>query len=393
MKMLKTKARNAGTGLETVAEEKLEDIQFNVHKFNNRPKPDDPERIMIIGTFSEFGCESLAVHYCVPRLAQANPLMYKIAVGFYGRAYLYRHLVDEYWELREDHQWLREFCRAFHNESRNLARVEKKLAILGKYVPPTFLGNMCLGNTCTVCKHYWGDYKYEYAQKCEKCGSPEIVHSLFSDIARYRKLRTPVPRPGRAVMERAEKYLRPRSVGVFARARKTWGRNLPPDFYESLIYSLEAKGYNPIWLGEKQSTLPCPVPRICDFSRRPESQDLELTLAIISKLEFTVQYWTASTRLAAMMGVPYLLFESPDQICGQGQEGMRMALTTDGPDKKKLVVSHYLSLLNNPKEGVRLTMRAVEEMEAGNWSDVVGLVEQPEIVKAQMNGRQIWGKM
>ena len=45
MKMLKTKARNAGTGLETVAEEKLEDIQFNVHKFNNRPKPDDPERI------------------------------------------------------------------------------------------------------------------------------------------------------------------------------------------------------------------------------------------------------------------------------------------------------------------------------------------------------------
>jgi hypothetical protein len=42
-----------------------------------------------------------------------------------------------------------------------------------------------------------------------------------------------------------------------------------------------------------------------DFSRLPEARDLELTLAIISQLQFTVQFWTASTRLAAMVGTPF----------------------------------------------------------------------------------------
>jgi hypothetical protein len=391
MRIVKTKPRSAGTGRETTAEEKLEDIQFNVFKFNNRERPADKNQIMIIGNLSEFGCESLAIHYCIPRLAQANPTMYKIVVGWYGREYLYRHLVDEYWEVKEEHQWLREFCRAFHNESRNLTRLEKKLTAVGSYVPSTFLGNMCLGNICNACKHFWGDGNY--VAKCVQCGSMDIIRSLFGDIPGYRRQKVPVPRPSPEVQERANKYLRPRSVGVFARARKTWGRNLPPEYYEKLIYLLELEGYNPIWLGEKQSTLPCPVPRICDFSRLPECKDLELTLAIISKLEFTVQYWTASTRLAAMMGVPYLLFESPDQICGAGQEGMRMALTTDSPQKKKLVISHYLSVLHNQGKALEYTKRAMDEMQRGNWNDIIGQVEQPEIIRAQMNGKDIWSKM
>ena len=58
----------------------------------------------------------------------------------------------------------------------------------------------------------------------------------------------------------------------------------------------------------------------------PNARDLEQTLAIVCGCEFPVQFWTASTRLAGVMGVPYLLFESPDQIWGQGQEGYRRNL-------------------------------------------------------------------
>ncbi len=390
MKIIKGKAHTAAN-TDAKLEERLEDIQFNVYKFNNRPKPDDPKKIMIIGTFSEFGCESLGVQYCIPRLVGNNPGFYKIVVGWYGREYLYRHLVDEYWEMKEEHQWLREYVRAFHHESKNLTRLEKKLAQHGNFVPSSFLGNMCLGNTCNECKNFWGDGNY--VEKCIKCGSKNVARSLFGDIPTYRKTMTPIPKPDYEMQCLAKKYLRPKSVGVFARARKTWGRNLPPEYYEKLVYKLEEMGYNPIWLGEKQSTLPCPVPRICDFSRMPESKDLELLLAIVSKLEFTVQYWTASTRFAAMMGVPYLLFESPDQICGQGQEGLRMALVTKSPQHKKLVISHYLNVLDNQDQGLKLTEQAIKEMKAGNYDDVVGLVDQPEIIKAQLAGKKLWANI
>jgi hypothetical protein len=86
----------------------------------------------------------------------------------------------------------------------------------------------------------------------------------------------------------------------------------------------------------------------------PESRDLELVLAIISHLKFTVQFWTASTRLASAMKVPWLLFESPNQIVGNGQEGIRIALTTD-EDKKKLVLSNYFNVLENQEERMFLS--------------------------------------
>ena len=91
----------------------------------------------------------------------------------------------------------------------------------------------------------------------------------------------------------------------------------------------------------------CPISQIlADYLKL---RDLELTLAIISQLSFTVQFWTASTRFASAMGTPWLLFESPDQICGNGQEGKRIALTSD-PNKKKLVVSQFFNVLRKPKE-------------------------------------------
>ena len=114
-----------------------------------------------------------------------------------------------------------------------------------------------------------------------------------------------------------------------------------------------------------------------------EQRDLETTLAIISQLKFTVQFWTASTRLSAMVGVPYILFESPDQVWGNGQEGYRLELITRG-GPRKLVANHYLNVLNNHEAGLDILERSVREVEAGDYSDMIGLVDEPNQTRNQM---------
>lgn len=388
-RILKGRPYHAGSALEATPEKHLEKVTWTVHKFNNRPDPGKDGRL-IICCFSEFGCESIGLHYCLPKICQQYPSAYKIAVGWYGRQYLYKHLVDEYWELSEDCQFLREWVRAFHHESKNLTRLEKQLGTLGHVIVSTFMGNICLGNKCYVCGNYWGDAFY--ADMCPKCNNKQIERSIFGDIRRHKPTAVPIPRPGREAMERARQYINgPNPVGIFARQRATYGRNLPPDFYQKLIDLFRSFNFTPIWLGEKQTTMPCPDDSVVDFSRMPESRDLETTLAIISQCMFTVQFWTASTRLAAMMGVPYLLFESPDQICGnQGQEGIRLALVTNNIDKKKVVLCNYCNLMSDLDMGVKLVHQAVSEMSKGNWDDIVGLVDEPDIVRALMASRNYW---
>ena len=146
-------------------------------------------------------------------------------------------------------------------------------------------------------------------------------------------------------------------------------------------------GYSPIWLGEKQSTLPCPVEDVVDFSRMPESRDLELTLALISSLNFTIQYWTASTRLASMVGTPYLLFESPDQIWGRGQEGYRRELC-DFSDNK-LCICHYLNMYDDNEAALSLTNQCITEMEVGNYEDVFGLLESDVVAQNMKKEREV----
>jgi hypothetical protein len=196
---------------------------------------------------------------------------------------------------------------------------------------------------------------------------------LFNDIFFWKRLAIPLPSPSSQKMEEARKYLKTKNVGVFARGRATYGRNLQPEFYVKLVHLLQSMGYNPIWLGEKQSTQACPVEGIVDMSRNPISRDLELTLAIIKQCEFTVQFWTASTRLAGMMGVPYLLFESPDQIWGGGHEGYRRNLCDYGPSK--LCVNHYWNVYNNNEKAIKLVKQSIFEMENNNYEDVFGLLD------------------
>ena len=361
-------------------EEPICDVQFNIHKFTARPKPADKEKIVIISCFSEFGCEIVGAMYCVPRIIKDHPDAYVIVMGWYGRAYLYKHLVDEFWELKEEFQFLRDKALAFHHSSKNLGRLEKSVEQFGNVVSSDKLGRLAVGNTCKRCGHLWGDTNE--VQRCPQCESIDVIKALFADIRYWKPKMTPIPKPSREKMEEAEKYLKipegTRPVGVVARNRITYGRNLQPEFYVKLIHKLESMSYTPVWLGEKQSTLACPLPHITDFSRMPESRDLELTLAIIAKVEFTVQFWTASTRLAALVGTPFLIFESPDQLFGQGQEAFRLALTTTG--KKKLVLSHFLNVYNNNDAAIDLLGKSIKEIESGNWEDVIGMVDERDVV-------------
>lgn len=359
-------------------EKQLGKIGFTVHKFNNRPKPKKIDRIKIVCCFSEFGCETLGVLYCIPRLMRRHPGQYIIAAGWHGRAYLYKHLVDEFWEIDEDCMWLREYTRAFHNVSYNLKKAEEALTVYGHVIPSKALGAYAVSNVCRTCGKFWQEWRLKY-NKCPACKSTVLIRSIFTDIAGYKPQVRRIPRPRPELLEWAKGIVKPNSVGIFARGRKAYGRNLSPEFYIRLIRLLEDMGYNAIWLGEKQSTLPCPVDHIPDFSSAPEAQDLEKVLAIICQLQFTVQFWTASTRLSAIMGVPFLLFESPEQVYVSlsgimgAQEGKRLELCSFGP--RKVVISHYHSANENHDAALALVERAVNEMKADNWDDVLGLVE------------------
>ena len=352
-------------------EERIVGVDFNVFKFTNRSKPVDKKRIIILTSFTEFGCEIVSSMYCIPKFLRQNAGKYTIAVGWYGRAYLYRHLVDEFWEIKEEYQWLRDYARAFHHESKNITEIEHKLENFGKVITATTLGQLCVINKCLKC-HHVTDYT-DVAKVCRRCGSRMMDLGFFTDVKEAKKNSKKIPVPSSEKLLQVESLAPPMSVGIFARARKTYGRNLQSEFYVKLISLLEKLNYKPIWLGEKQNTLPCPVKHIVDFSRMPESRDLETTLAIISKCVFTIQFWTASTRLAGMMSVPYILAESPDQIWGNGQEGYRRNLCDFGPSK--LIVSHYLNAFNNNDGFLKVVEQAISEVESGKYDDLFGQLE------------------
>jgi len=387
MKFFSNCKRNPGDGKLLEREKIYSDIKFKVYKFNNRPKPTNIKRILIITCFSEFGCESIGLSYSIPKVISHNPGAYVICVGWYGREYLYRHLADEYWEIQEDAMFLREYSNAFVSVSKNFKKLEKELEKHGMVFKGEHLGNLCVQNTCQICKKIFGSDSCE--NPCPFCGSQQVEWGFLADVFHHRKFAVQVPRPSIRMMEKAKTYLGPNPVGIFARSRKMYGRNLNINFYVKLIEYLEAKGYTPIWLGEKQSVYPCPVERIIDFSRLPESKNLELTLAIVANLQFTIQFWTASTRLASMMGTPWILFESPDQIVGNGQEGKRIVLTTDD-DKKKLILSNFFTVCENEDKTLDLVGRAIQEIKNDNWDDIIGLVEDPNVVSQSLEKMKNW---
>jgi len=356
-------------------EERVAKIGFTQHKFTDKTRP-GKDKTVVISCFSEFGCETMSVLYCIPWLKKRYPDAYFIAAGWFGREYLYRHLVDEFWELNEESMWLRDYTVAFHHTSKNLANLEKALANEGQVVGSEYLGRLAVGNMCHHCGYFWG--QIEDVICCPNCTSKDLHLSLFGNLKYWRERATRVPDPSPAKMEAARQMLPANAVGVTARGRVTYGRNLPPEYYVKLIGRLRAKGYEPVWLGEKQNAQKCPLPDVLDMTQRSESRDLELTLALVKQMKFTVQYWTASTRLAGMMGTPYLIFESPDQLFGLGQESYRMALCTFG--KRKIALCNYSNVMENQDRALDLFSQCVTQMEKDDWRDVIGIVQDPEKV-------------
>jgi hypothetical protein len=279
----------------------------------------------------------------------------------------------------------KEVLKAFHYISDNLTKIETNAAMYGTVIPSAALGKFAVGNYCNTCGYYWNEWRVNCKQ-CPKCASTVIVKSVFGGSEDYRKEAVRVPPPSKSVLDWAKNLLKPNTIGIFARGRTTYGRNLPSIFYVNLINKFLDKGYHIVWLGEKSSTIPCPVKddRIIDFACMDESRDLEKTLAIVCHLQFTIQFWTASTRLSGMMGTPYILFESPEQIyCTAliaGQEGIRLDLMTFG--NKKLVLANYMNVLMNLDAGIELACRAADELVSGNYEDIIGMVEVELSTKA-----------
>ena len=360
-------------------EKHISDIKFNVHKFTKRQKPKDKRNIIIFPCFSEFGTEILGVLYCLPKMLQCNYVgKYSIVMGWHGRAHLYKHLVDEFWEIHEEHQWLREYSRAFHHDSVNLKRLEKNVAEYGKVVDVMLIGNVASYPKFYECPACRGDIlKIGPSQVCNKCNSIYPGAGVFTDPLNAIHEARWLPDPSVEKTKLVSKYLKPNSVGIIARNRQAYGRNLPPIFYERLIYLIEDMGYHPIWIGEKQTIHPCPFSRVTDFSSTAEANDLESTLALVSQLKFTIQFWTASTRLAGLVGTPYILFESPDQVFGgpitPGHEGYRLFLCTRGP--RKLVVAHFRDLSDNNNKGLVLSKQAIREVEVGEYAEIIAVPE------------------
>jgi len=380
---------NPGDNRQISDEEPIADVQFNIHKFTNRPRPDKAQ-VVIIPAFSEFGCETLIPLYCIPYLLRGQYQgRYSIVMGWYGREFLYRHLVDEFWELKEEYQYLREYCRAFHHHSQNLKKVQAKAREVGHVVPDNDVANVCCYPRVLSCPRKAGEdicqgrvSQFRDFQQCQKCGVSLPAEGLFNDCVAGRKGAVWLPSPSSEKLEKARAELPPKSVGITARGRTCYGRNLTPSFYERLIWLLEDMGYNPVWLGEKVTTLPCPCPRIFDYSRRASVRDLEQTLAYVANMECTIQFWTASTRLAGAVGTPFILFESPDQIWGNGQEGMRLHLTSRGP--KKLVIAHYRNVVEDNTKALKLAETAIRDVGEGDYSTIVGMAENEQAVRNMM---------
>lgn len=353
-------------------------VGFKIHKFNNRRK--DVE-VVIICCFSEFGCETIGSLYIIPKLIKQFVGKYVIVCGWLGRAFLYKHLVDEFWELDEKYMSLRDKTYAFHHSSKNLTAIEKALTQYGQVIKSADLGNFVIGNYCRTCGNVWQD-SIERKDNCDKCRSTAIVHSILTNVKNTKK-QVCLPKINLELTKWAKEITGDNAVVVFARNRKTYGRNLSYEFYVNLCNYLIDKGYKVIWMGEKTASHQAP-PNTLDLIGL---NSLEKVLAIIKNARLTIQYFTASSRLAGMVGTPFILFENPECFYpvnyfhkqAGGQEGKRLELCTFG--KRKIVACDFHLLSLNESVGITLLDKAITELMSGNEEDIIGLVPDPTLVK------------
>jgi len=350
-------------------EQKIDYFRFNVFKFTKRQKS---SKVLVITNFCELGVETLACMYSIPKLLEIFNSYYVILVGWSGRDYFYRHLVDEFWELKSENYWLKDSCNAFYHNSENLDRLENELKKIGTLFKGHYLGNFLVSNVCKKCFNSWRGKNLI----CGKCGAREITCPLFDRVENKKFLRS-IPKPKKETIDSVRKHVPDNSVAIFARNRKTYGRNLPKSFYYDLNNLIKYKGYTPIYLGENSSSLN--MEGCVDFSSMPMVQDLSFTLAVLSCVKFSIQFWTASTRLSSIVDTPFILVESFDQIALRGQEGLRIAAVSNF-NKKKIILCNYLNFLENLESGLGAVGTAINEVELDDWNYVADLTGDKKMI-------------
>ncbi len=361
-------------GRPLVKEKPLSLISFHKNIYRNKDCP----TIYVIG-FVEFGCETFFPLYVLPNIIKENPNHRIVFVGWKGREYFYKHLVDEYWELNDEYMWLRNYARAMNHESCNLKKVENYLSKIGIVINSDLVGNNLIEFMCLDCNYKSGSARH--VRGCPSCGSGNLRQSLLSQQTYFRDNLHYLPNISQEKIDWIKSIIPKNAVAIFARKRDAYGRNLDAVFYLKLIAHLKKLGYNPIWVGEKQSSLKCPSKDILDFSEMKESDDLENTIATISCCEFTIQFWTASTRLSMLANTKFFLVECPDQIYGNGQEGIRLRIFNTHKTPHKLFLCNYNNFIENLDLTFSHIENAIHDFVEGNFEDNIDMIENKKFLE------------
>lgn len=376
-------------------EKRIKTLSFKKIIFNKRKNNNDKKNL-IVCCFSEFGCETVGIHYIIPRIRQNNVGKRLIVVGWCGRSHLYSHLVDEFWEIDPDYMWLKDYARAFHHESHNLKWIEKSLKQYGSTINSVEVGNIALIGKCNACSNVFGSDRIY--TNCEHCNSDNLELSIFSNTPNIINSYIPVAYPSLSKIKKAKKIIKPNTVALFVRGRNVYGRNFTPEQYTLIVNDLIQSGYNILWLGEKYTTFDLDgdfKDKFYNLCNHPDFNDLEFVLAALTLCKFSLQFWTASTRLAAMVNLPYVLIESPDQIVGRGQEGTRIILTTRDETKKKIIFCNHKQVIENFWDFRGLVKNQIYNFIVNNdYSDIIGMVDNFETVKSNYyHNDGFWNKI
>jgi hypothetical protein len=368
LKLFNYKFYNNLDGNAFVKEKKLKKISFtkNIYKQSDLPP------IFVIG-FVEFGCEVFFPHFVLPNIVKENRNNKIIFVGWKGREFFYKNIVHEYWEIDEASMHLRQMSRAMSHESWNLRQVEAYLSNFGIVLRSDVVGNNLIEYMCLDCEYKSGSAKH--VKGCPSCGSAKLRQSLLSQQSLLKSKLTKLPQISNDVLAWAKNIMPDKAVGIFARNREAYGRNLSSDFYIKLIQLLKRKGYTPVWFGEKHSTLECPDDSIIDITKMQEKNDLEKVIGLISACEFTIQFWTASTRLSMIANTKFFLVECPDQIYGKGQEGIRLKIFNIFDTPFKLFLCNYLKFIESIDNTISLLENSIDDFLINhNYDDTIDMI-------------------
>ena len=366
--------------------ELFNELVFNKHIFKEETQLSEK---LFYFSFGEFGCESIIPTFLIPRINNNFKEYRKIVVGWQGREYFYRDVCDEFWEIDNEFMSLKNRSHAFENHSTEIASLEKRLSNLGIVINGNKMGNLCLTCRCAACSHEFPRDRGDVY--CPKCNSVKIIKSLIQGCKDYKNNVYPLPQINQKYIDFADELIPEKSVALFARNRKTYGRNLPKDFYNDVINLLTDFGYKVVLLGEVSSSYNIDNDKIINLMNHEYVGNLEAAFAVVKKCDFSLQFYTASTRISSLLNKPFVLVESPEQMFGRGQEGFRLSLMTKKYSDKKLVVSNFVDVVDNFSEFLTMLKDAVIDFIVNkNSEDVFFRPNDMLLAQSQKYKENIW---